>query len=258
MVKKIIAALALLGCASQSHALEVAFDLTDVDSRESVKMQTKCYWWFCRTSETNYAMVYNFSSGDDSLSMAASGWSYNSAGEIEADYIGNWDPYGLGIEVAGNPNHAIDNYNLDYDMMLLEFSEKVDLSSITSGWRSGGDSTSELSLLAYSGNTPDSSGFSGKQWEDLLSEGWASAGDAQIDRLNQAESVNSGGMTSKYWLVGAYNQNLGGTAGYTDGNDFFKIKSVGVSVSAVPVPGSMMLFGLSLLGFGAYRRRTAK
>lgn len=263
MFKKLIAALPLLVCAAQSQAVEINLDLTDPESHEEAMMIKQCSWYrgCSETESPYYAMRYNYSSGDSALSVVASGWSYNWSGVIEPDYIGNWDPYGLGIEDAWTPEHSIDNNYGDYDMMLLEFDQEVSLSSITSGWRGSSNGyyssskNSELSTMAFTGEGVLKEDFAGKEWQDLLSAGWESAGDYRINSLNQATAVNTDTLTSKYWLVGAYNSSLGGTSGFTDGNDFFKISGIGVSVNPVPLPGSMLLFGLSLLGVGAYKRR---
>jgi len=111
--------------------------------------------------------------------------------------------------------------------------------------------------MAYTGDLSAAQGITGKVWTDLLNEGWQTAGDTRIETLKQAEKVNTTGITSKYWLVGAYNAKLLGQhdGKFSKHNDFFKLSGVSVSVNAVPLPGSMLLFGMILLGLGAIRRK---
>ncbi|WP_188151972.1 exosortase-dependent surface protein XDP1 [Teredinibacter waterburyi] len=283
MYKTLLAAGTALGItalANPANAISVDLDLGEPDSRDGalveVVTRTTCsgYWIWrtCTTRETStesniYATDYTYNIGGDTpLNMTATGWSYDSNSEIVNDYIGNWSElgpdYGLGVEVADSPDHAIDNRNGDYDMILLSFDQAVSLESISSGWRGNGNwlnpgtaTNSEASLMAFTGDLSDLSSFEGKQWQDLLSEGWESAGNTRIDNLNQDTSANSGGLTSRYWLIGAYNANISSTSGFTDGNDFFKLNGVSVNVNPVPLPGSLLLFGTGLLAFGSLRKR---
>ena len=77
-----------------------------------------------------------------------------------------------------------------------------------------------------------------------------------------------GGSWSTQDIVGPYNGNDGhytfslpgllGTVfdiGAWYSNDDFKLKGVGYTVSAVPLPPAMLLFGAALVGLGWFRRR---
>lgn len=256
MYKKLLAGMLISAFATQSYAIDVELDLSHPESTSD-------------NLNSVYAKGYEYSDAASGLSASVSGYSYNRNGYIRQTWVGNWSAgsldYGLGIERSSSPNHTIDNYNSDYDMLLIEFSQAVELSGVEIGYRTnqfgsiygGGRSwNSEMTVLAYDGD--DFSGFGRRDsWDDLLGDSWSHAGDYRIDRVNTTEEVNTGGLISQYWLVGAYNSNLGGTSNYTDGDDFFKLTSISAQVNPVPLPGSMLMFGLALLGAGAYRRRKA-
>lgn len=265
MYKKILTGALIVAASAGVNALEVSMDLSNPSSSED--SLSYCYWG----CSSPYAMAYNYElDGGDGMTAKVSGWSYDSAGTIEPDYVGNWTAwgaeYGLGVEVAHSPDHSIDNYMSDYDMLLIEFSQEVELSGVEIGWRGnqwggtygGGRSwNSELTVLAYD-SSDDFGGFAeGETWNDLLDDAWAHAGDTRVNYVNSPEAVNTGGLVSKYWLVGAYNSTLGGSDYFSDGNDFFKLTSITAQVNPVPLPGSMLMFGLALLGAGVYRRKTA-
>ncbi len=255
---KFVPALALAVVASSANAID--FDLTDPDDRSGVLLHSWMWWHY---EDPYYAMEYEYSddSGED-ITLLVTGWSYDSSYEITPDYIGSFFDYGVGVEISNSPNHAIDNAMGDYDMVLLSFSEEVSLDEVSIGWRGtwwGGadEDNSEASIMAYTGDAAAAGTFEGKEWSDLLDEGWEALDDIAIADLNSGEAVDSQGITSKYWLVGAYNASLNGAdSDFSAGNDFFKLAGVVVSqVNAVPLPGSLLMFGLALFGFGAVRRK---
>lgn len=275
-IKNLLAGLAItIGFSGIAHAGAIAIDLTSPNSRTGVFSST-------------YAKQYNYEKGD--LGLAITGWSYGTktvttpktcakkdrrgnctswnaavtttsvVASIEQEYVGKWD--GLGVEKTDSPNHAVDNEGGDFDMLLLSFDEVVKLLSIDLGWISG---DSDISLLAFTGTSFNSSSLLGKKWEDLIGNGWQSVGNYyNVDYGTNNGNVNQGGAASQYWLVGSYNDKLGGFTGpnknLSSGNDYFKVKGVTVErppVVKVPEPGSLLLLALGLFSLAAARRRTA-
>ena len=275
-IKNLLAGLAItIGFSGIAQAGAINIDLTAPNSRAGVFNST-------------YAKQYNYEKGD--LGLSVTGWSYGLTttkttsqtctqtkkgvctkyktttttttavnNKIEQEYVGKWD--GLGVEKTDSPNHAVDNEGGDFDMLLLSFDEAVKLLSLDLGWISG---DSDISLLAFNGSSFNTSSLLGKKWEDLIGNGWQSAGNYyNVDYGSNSGNVNSTGITSQYWLVGAYNDKLGGFTGsnknLSSGNDYFKVKGVSVERPPVnvPEPGALMLLALGLIGLGVARRRAA-
>lgn len=261
---KHIVALLATSFAASVFAAPITFDLKTPDSRNGILNST-------------YAQQYNYNALTHSgVALNVTGWSYNSVTKCNAysgnnctnsstqnhtantahqDFVGKWD--GLGVEIASTANHAVDNISNDFDMLLLSFSEAVTLNSIYVGWidNNGDIKRSDVSILAGTSTTFASP--LNKSWQSLIGNGWQSAGNYNDVGLGN-ESVNSAKITSKYWLVGAYNPLLGTPLTADGKSDAFKLQKVSVSkVVKVPEPSALFLLGLGLLGLVAVRRRAA-
>ncbi len=256
-----LALIAGLGFAANTFAAPITFTLTAPDSRQGVL-----------TSE--YAQQYNYTIGGVNLNVT--GWSYGSvttctsysgvnctststtdAGSTTAhqDFVGNFGTsYGVGVEIANTPNHAIDSQSGDFDMLLFTFSEAVSLNSVDLGWILDGNlNRSDVSILAGTSNTFSSP--LNKTWQSLVGNGWQSAGNYNNLGSNSA-SVNSGNISSKYWLIGAYNSAVGTPIANND-SDYEAFKLQAISVSKVPESSALALFCIGFLGLIAVRRRNS-
>lgn len=163
---------------------------------------------------------------------------------------GDLKKYGGGLGVLNNdetdnvPDHSTDSYNandigLDYDMILLQFSEAVALEEVDIDWPGTGSGYDrDISIAAFT----DSSTINGvpfgnnTKWSDLLTSGWGfSENYSNLDSgFNQ---VVSSPVESRYWLIGAYNPVFGET--WTYGNDAVKIAGVVTSTNPPPPPTSI-------------------
>lgn len=150
------------------------------------------------------------------------------------------------------PEHAIDN-NGRYEMVLLSFTQAVKLESVKMGWTSN---DSDITVMAYNGPGTGSSSLSGNTWAGVAAA-WTSIGNyANVGTTTKL--VNGGGVSSSYWLIGAYNPlaNPGGSVFNSQYYDYVKLASVATTPGgSVPVPGTLMLLGLSLLGMLSMKKR---
>lgn len=226
----------------------------------------------------SYGNSLTIDSGD--LQLVVTAWSDT------GDYIGDdtiesaqltWAQSGaLGVrnrdEAGGSPNHSIDSVRgsgegtdgeagaiagEDDDMLMLEFSEAVDLSGIDLSWAyDGGNSFADVSILYWDGVT-GSGDISGKTWSNILTTGgYKSAGNyANVGLAYQA--VNALKQESTRWLIGVYNTAFGAaTGGLGAGNDGFKLDLVKSTLhdGEVPVPSSLALVMLGLAGLFGRRQ----
>lgn len=166
-----------------------------------------------------------------------------------------------------SPEHSVDSEGR-FDYALFSFSQAVNLTQVTMGWRS---TDSDLSILAFNGATlpsgmigTSSNDSSGMTHTQLQTNGWklignysGPTGDSSTDF-----SINTNtSFSSQYWLVGTYDNRwaLNGVtnpSGLGTGNDFVKILSLyGNTTTRVPEPNALMLFGVALAGLWATRRK---
>lgn len=200
-------------------------------------------------NDRNESGTYNWtlSYAKDGVGLNVKGYS-NTDGttDIQRDKIGTWSG-GLGVEERNSPEHALNNANNDYDMLLFTFDQSVVLDNISVGWI-GNDS--DVSVLAKTG--PSGSGVS--VWGDLLTNGWSLI-DQESNVNSSGRAINGGNVSATQWLIGAYNpvyQNMG----WTLGNEEFKLKTVSFTAADVPAPSTLVTLLVGVFGLLMARRRT--
>jgi len=202
---------------------------------------------------TGYVNSFSYTSTE--ANFGVTGWSNKATGNkaIAQDQIARWAGSGIGVENQNSPQHAVDNSSGDYDALLFSFNKVVDLSGLGIGWYSG---DADVSLLAYTGAAPFSGGLTGfgSSWSALLGAGWSVVGNYNRNGTGNF-SVNAADTQSQYWLVGAYNNDFGGSL--STKNDYFKLNSISFEAVKVPEPSAFFLIALGLLGLVGARRRAA-
>lgn len=150
---------------------------------------------------------------------------------------------------AGTPQHAVDNINI-YDSVLFSFANTVRLTDLSIGYFSG---DSDVTVLAYLGGGAPS--LAGTSYGALTGLGWSLVGHYS-DLALGANAINAGGISSRYWMVGAFNPTVGNNPGWSLGNDAVKLSALaGSAGDPVPEPATLALIGTGLTAFVASRRR---
>ncbi|MCP5264387.1 MAG: PEP-CTERM sorting domain-containing protein [Rhodoferax sp.] len=201
-----------------------------------------------------------------SVSTSSSGSTFATA--ALTDWSGG---LGAGGE-SSSPDHAIDN-NGRVELIAFDFgASSIALTGLTAGWWSG---DSDFSLLRWTGSTAPnlSTQLAGKTIAGLTSAGgWELVGNYANMSTGNPYAVNSGNLTSSWWLVSAYNSGYtgantscnkpGSNYSCTNGNDYFKLLTLAGTVTTppdpgtgVPEPGSLALMGAALAGLAVIRRR---
>lgn len=203
-------------------------------------------------SATVSSLSYAASAGDPSLTVTA--WSNSSTGAfaIQQEQLARQSGVGIGVEDQAGREGMVDNLNGDYDALLLSFSRSVAVTRLGYG---SFDTDADMSLLAYTGNTPFSGNLSrpDNDWGALLNEGWSVAGNYNRNGTGTF-SVNPLAVTSQYWLVSAYNTDFGGSLSRR--NDAFRLNSITFEAAQnqVPEPSSWALIATALAGLAGVQR----
>ena len=187
---------------------------------------------------------------------------------------------------GGSPEHAIDNNSTGatgttitkdkaiYDSILLTFSSAIALTGVTIGWPGTTGYDTDISIAAYMGAGNGGSLLAGKTYAQLAAAGWTyveheSNMTSNTQRLvngatGTADTTSAATVTSKYWLVSAYNPTLNNDTSLTVGNDYFKLLSVAAAVSSptapsgTPEPAGLALVAVAALGASVAVRRRNK
>ena len=223
----------------------------------------KCIGGGCDNGSATYGNQWVFDGANGHNDVTVSAWANTGkSNRLETGKIKVWT--GLGAEnrsgESGVPNHAIDNGGTDkyYDSVLFDFgSDSIALNKIKLGWYRY---DSDITVLAYTGSGTPSLG--GEKYSDLTSSGWQHVGDYSNLGTSRGKSINAGGATSSYWLIGAFNPMIS-SKNWSNSNDYFKIYKLsgettssgggGGGSGSVPEPSSLLLLGFAL---PLLRRRT--
>ncbi len=265
--------LGALGLAGSAFAQVKTWNFGDITTPGA------CTGNYSAGSNTNYGNTINCTQQPagtivdlkvSAYSSDATGGNYRTAG---VNQNGTGSGFGVYNQTegtgAGSPQHAMDNSTPGVDMLLLNFTSSEVLKQVTIGWSSSTDG--DFQVLAWTGAANASlatvqASIVGKTASQLLTGGWSLItsvdGAANINTPDVNYAVNSGNVSSSYWLISAYNSAFGATSGFSTGADAVKVLGVMTNTPpsggpSVPVPGTLALAGLGLAAAFGARRRSA-
>ncbi len=191
-------------------------------------------------------------------SVAATSAGATTNGAMNAELL-NWIPN----SAANSNQHAIDNAG-GYESLMFSFTSAVTLKDVSIGFPSTGSSIdSDATVLVYNGVGDPTAGLSTRTYAQLLQNGWQVAGNlldiaSPTNNGKEALPISSSGLSSKYWMVGAYMAvGSNSMANLNDGHDYVKVSGL-TAIRAVPEPDSMALLGIASITLLVRRRKGAR
>ena len=193
--------------------------------------------------------TFAVSNGSGTINGQATGWSVGSNGLIQRASLGRWSS-GLGVVNTSNDNsHTVDNSGR-VDFVVFQFSQAVDLNRILLS--AYGDTDATVRYGAVGGVWNANPGLHNAALASLLTRTPNSFG-APGANSTAWRNVNAGNATANWWVISAASPNPDRFA------DYFKIKALDFTASAVPEPSTwmMMILGVGVVGATIRRRRPA-
>lgn len=223
--------------------------------------------WNFNTGQTAYGSSTLALTSSEGNSATVSGWSsaestatstVTHANRLTLD--STWGAQLWNETDSGSPSHAIDNVD-GFDFLLLEFTNPVNLISLTNSWVEG---YSWVSVGAFESNP--FAGANDVTWQQVANSAiqTASYEDTGVNtafNFANNSAIAGAGIVDTYattWMIGTYNYLFNGSNDYT--GDHIKLASIITRTEAsepsvsVPAPTTLSLFALALLGL-CYRRR---
>jgi hypothetical protein len=219
------------------------------------------------------ATAYSNIGGTNSLLQQGYIGAYGHMGVTDSNSLTGGAPISADPVELSNPNHAIDNQvNVDSILFTFSASDKVNLTSFTTGWE---QTDADYTVLAYTGSgTPNLANLTYQNTvggTGLLQNGWTLIGNYNVNgAVSNGTTHNfSNTILSSYWLIGALNSFVGGVQ--DSSADYFKILSVtgcdcstapkgtpgcgGGGGGGIPEPGTLLLMSAGFIGLARINRR---
>jgi hypothetical protein len=189
----------------------------------------------------------------DGLNLTVTGYTGGNNSKIQKTAVGSFGTNGLGAENAWTPDHAVDNANSNFDMLLFTFDQAVSLDFTSIGWW---QNDSDMTVLAYTGTDNAAGTFANKTWKQAITaDKWSGGHFTDVAQKGSTAASNPLALTSTSWLVGTFLEPVDKLFGRFGSNvktgaDYVKVKKITVSRPTHEVPeidGSHAALALALL-----------